>query len=145
MYFWPLMGKCKDNFSVCEIVTVYISGIIEFNTLRNQINHGVLTCKVSQEVKHDSNLCCFNCVYLFLWLLATKQERKYLGDQSGIAHGRGQADSQPLEVAIDYVGLGDKAESTQVAETYSSQYDVAELTTGWLDHRSVPESTDQSN
>lgn len=61
---------------------------------------------------------------------ATKQERKYLGDQRRVAHGGGQADSQPLEVAVDYVGLGDKAEGAHVAQTYSNQDDVAELTTG---------------
>lgn len=67
---------------------------------------------------------------MFLWLLAPKQDRKYLGDQSGVAHGRGQADSQPLQVAVDDVGLGDEAEGAQVAKAYSSQYNVAELTAG---------------
>lgn len=59
----------------------------------------------------------------------TKKE-KYLSDKSGVAHGGRQSDSQPLEVAVDYVGLGDEAEGAQVAQTYSNQYDVAELTTG---------------
>lgn len=69
-------------------------------------------------------------MYYFLYLLAKKQKRKYLGDQGRVAHGRREADSQSLEVAVDYMGLGNKAESAQVAQTYSSQDDVAELTTG---------------
>lgn len=71
--------------------------------------------------------------------------RKYLGDQSRVAHGRRQADPQPLEVAVDYVGLGDKAEGAQIAQTYSSQDDVAELATGRLDHRGVPKSRVKSH
>lgn len=71
--------------------------------------------------------------------------RKYLSDQSRVAHDRREADSQPLEVAVDYVRLGNKAEGAQVAQTYSSQDDVAELTTGRLDHRGVPKSTVRSN
>ncbi len=62
-------------------------------------------------------------MYLFLRLLVTKKPpkpKKYLGDQSRVAHGRRQANSQPLEVAVDYMGLGDKAESAQVAQTDSS-------------------------
>lgn len=90
-------------------------------------------------------LYCLSEADLFLSVLAAKQQRKYLCDKSRVAHGRGQSNSQSLKVAVDYVGLGDKAECTQVAQTYSSQYDVAELTTGWLDHRSVPESTVDSN
>lgn len=66
---------------------------------------------------------------LFPYLLITKQ-KKYLGDESRVAHGRGQSDSQPLEVAIDNVRLCDKTESTQVAQTYSCQNNVAELPTG---------------
>lgn len=42
------------------------------------------------------------------------------------------------------MGLGDKAEGAQVAQTYPSQDDVAELTTGRLDHRGVPKSTVRS-
>ena len=78
-------------------------------------------------MKYDTDL---NCESLFLYLLITKQRRKYLGDQSRVAHGGGQADSQPLEVAVDYVGLGDKAEGAQIAQADSSQDDVAELTAG---------------
>ncbi|KAF3840766.1 hypothetical protein F7725_006628 [Dissostichus mawsoni] len=47
-----------------------------------------------------------------------------------VAHGGGQADAQPLEVAVDDVGLGDEAERAEVAQAYPSQDDVAELTTG---------------
>lgn len=73
----------------------------------------------------------------------TKQKRKYLGDQRRVAHGRGQADSQPLEVAVDNVGLGDKAEGAKIAQTYSNQDDVAELTARRLDHWSVPKPTEE--
>lgn len=41
--------------------------------------------------------------------------------------------------------FGDEAEGTQVAQTYSCQDDVAELTAGRLDHRCVPEPTEQSD
>ena len=54
----------------------------------------------------------------------------YLGDQGRVAHGRRQAYSKPLEVAEDYVGFGNKAESAQVAQEDPSQDDVAKLTTG---------------
>lgn len=95
-------------------------------------------------MKHHTNQYFFNCVYLFLYLLATKLKVLYLGDQSRVAHGRGQAYSQPLEVAVDNVWLGDKTEGAQISQTYSSQDDVAQLTTGWLDHRGVPKSADKS-
>lgn len=62
--------------------------------------------------------------------ISVSQWQKYLGDQSRVAHGRRQADAQPLKVAVDYVGLGDKAEGAQIAQTYSSQDDVAELAAG---------------
>lgn len=42
------------------------------------------------------------------------------------------------------MGFGDKAEGAQVAQAYSSKDDVAQLTTGRLDHRSVPKSTNTS-
>lgn len=42
------------------------------------------------------------------------------------------------------MGLGDKAEGAQVAQTYPSQDDVAEFTTGRLDHRGVPKSAARS-
>lgn len=76
-----------------------------------------------------------------LFKVSQQVSTKYLGDQSGVAHGGRQTDSQPLQVAVDDVRLGDEGECAQVSQTYSSQNDVAELPAGRLDHRSVPEST----
>lgn len=67
--------------------------------------------------------------------------KKYLGYQSGVAHGWWQADSQPLEVAVYDVRLGDEAEGAQVSEADANQDDVAELATGGLYHRGVPKSS----
>lgn len=75
----------------------------------------------------------------------TGQDVQYLSDQSWVAHGWRQTDSQPLQVAVDEMWFGDEAEGTQVAQTYSCQDDVAELTAGRLDHRCVPEPTEQSD
>lgn len=63
----------------------------------------------------------------------------HLGDERRVAHGRGQADSQSLEVAVDDVGLGYEAEGAQVAQADSCQDDVAQLPTGGFHHWGVPE------
>ena len=65
--------------------------------------------------------------------------RGYLGDQGRVAHGGGQADAQPLQVAVHDVGLGDEGEGAQIAQTDPSQDDVAKLPAGGLHHRGVSE------
>lgn len=67
----------------------------------------------------------------------------HLGDQGRVTHGGRQADSQPLEVAVDDVRLGDQAECAKVTQADPCQDDVAQLAAGRLDHRSVPKSVHQ--
>lgn len=59
------------------------------------------------------------------------------GDEGGVAHGSGESDEEPLEVAGDDGRPGDEGEGTQVAQEDPCQDDVAELPAGGLDHRRV--------
>lgn len=88
----------------------------------------------SYNLSKEVNLC-------LLGYFLSRGSRKYLCYQSGVAHGRRQADSQPLEVAVHNVGLGNEAEGAQVSKADSSQDDVAELPTGRLDNWGVPKSS----
>lgn len=87
----------------------------------------------------DISMKNINCT-LFTTCAPTISLRPYLGDKCRVAHGRWQAYSQSLEVAMDDVGFGYEAKGTQVSQTDTCQYYVTQFPTGRFHDWSVPES-----
>lgn len=59
------------------------------------------------------------------------------GHQGGVAHGGGESDEEPLEVAGGHGGTGDEGERAQEAQEDPREDDVAELPAGGFDHGCV--------